>query len=74
MNLLGAIQQALGVPGASVGRLNITGGGAPHEWMIYCVHPIYGTPAAEAVRDALWDLWLAPLVTDVSMRRAGDGF
>jgi hypothetical protein len=62
MNLLGAVQHASGVPGASVGHLNVSGGGARCEWMKGCVHPIYGTPAAKAVGAAMWSLWLKPLV------------
>ena len=46
MNVLGAVQQASGVPGAYPGHLNVTGGGARCEWMRGCVHPAYGTPAA----------------------------
>ena len=61
-NLLGACQGASGVPGASAGHPNVTGGGSKCEWMTACVHPIYGTPAAQAIGAAFWDLWLEPIV------------
>jgi hypothetical protein len=57
MNILGAVQQASGVPGASVGH-PATSAGSKCEWMTACVHPTYGTPAATAVGKAMWDLWL----------------
>jgi hypothetical protein len=57
MNILGAVQQASGVPGASVGHPATTAG-SKCAWMIACVHPTYGTPAATAVGKAMWDLWL----------------
>jgi hypothetical protein len=62
MNLLGACQGASGVPGASAGHLNVTGGGSKCKWMTACVHPIYGTPTAQAIGSAFWDLWLKPIV------------
>ena len=62
MNLLGAVQQASGVPGASVGHMNVSGGGANCEWLHGCVHAIYGTPAAKAIGAAMWSLWLEPLL------------
>ena len=62
MNVLGAVQAASGVPGASVGHLNVTGGGAKCEWMTYCVHPTYGTPTADAIGKAFWDQWVGPIV------------
>ena len=40
----------------------MTGGGSKCEWMTACVHPIYGTPAAQAIGAAFWDLWLEPIV------------
>ena len=62
MNVLGAVQEASGVPGASAGHMNVTGGGARCEWMTACVHPTYGTPTAKAIGSAFWDLWLEPIV------------
>ena len=62
INLLGAVQQASGVPGASAGHLNVTGGGAKCAWTTACVHPTYGTPTAKAIGRAFWDLWLDPLL------------
>lgn len=62
MNVLGAVQQASGVPGASIGHLNLTGGGAKCEWMTSCVHPTYGTPTADALGEAFWELWLRPIL------------
>lgn len=62
MNLLGAVQHASGVPGASTGHMNVSGGGANCAWMNGCVHPRCGTPAAEAIGAAMWKLWLEPIV------------
>jgi len=58
MNILGAVQEASGVSGASRGYPALTGG-AKCSWMVACVHPKYGTPTATAVGTAMWDLWLA---------------
>jgi hypothetical protein len=66
MNILGAVQHASGVPGASLGHLNVSGGGAKCDWMHDCVHAKYGTPAAKAIGDAMWSLWLEPLVRSSS--------
>ena len=66
MNLLGAVQQASGVPGASAGHLNVTGGGAKCDWMTSCVHPTYGTPTAKAIGSAFWSLWLEPILKSSS--------
>lgn len=62
MNLLGAVQAAAGVPGAAVGHLNVSAGGARCDWMTYCVHSTYGTAAADAIGAAWWDIWLAPIL------------
>ena len=61
MNVLGAEQMAGGVAGAAVGKL-MPGQGATYEWDVACVHPKYGTPAATAIADAMWDLWLSNVV------------
>jgi hypothetical protein len=58
MNILGAVQAASGVPGASVGH-PVKSAGSKCDWMVACVHPKYGTPTASAVGQAMWDLWLA---------------
>lgn len=58
MNLLGTCQAASGVPDASVGH-PVTSAGSACGWMVMCVHPKYGTPTANAVGQAMWDLWLA---------------
>lgn len=57
MNILGAVQQASGVAGASRGHPVLTAG-SKCDWMVECVHPKYRTPTATAVGTALWDLWL----------------
>ena len=57
MNILGAVQHASGVAGASRGH-PVPTEGAKCEWMVGCVHPKYGTPTATAIGTALWDLWL----------------
>ena len=62
MNLLGAVQHASGIPGASTGHMNVSGGGARCSWMHNCVHPMYGTPAAQAIGQAMWMLWLEPIL------------
>jgi hypothetical protein len=58
MNVLGAVQQASGVPGAAVGK-PVLGFGANCSWEVACVHAKYGTPAATGIADAMWDLWLS---------------
>merc|ERR1719155_288215 len=57
MNVLGAVQQASGVPGASIGH-PVTSAGSRCDWMLACVHPKYGTPTATAIGEAMWELWL----------------
>jgi hypothetical protein len=61
MTLLGAEQKAAGVAGAGLGKL-VPGHGAKCQWMVSCVHPKYGTPAATAIADAMWELWLSSVV------------
>jgi hypothetical protein len=62
MNVQGAVQAASGVPGSSIGHLNVDGDGAKCAWMTECVHPTYGTPTSDAIRDAFWDIWLGPIL------------
>ena len=62
MNVLGACQQASGVPGASPGHPALTRG-SRCDWMVACVHPKYGTPTATAIGDAMWNLWLENATT-----------
>ena len=56
------MQEASGVPGASMGHLNVTGGGAKCEYMTSCVHPVYGTPAADAIGQGFYDLWISQVL------------
>jgi hypothetical protein len=60
MNILGACQKASGVADADVGSPSVTAG-TKLEWMDACVHPIYGTPAADAVGEEMWKQWLKDL-------------
>ena len=62
MNLLGAVQAASGDKAARTGHLDVNGGGAKCAWMTACVHPLYATPAAKAIGDAFWNLWLEPII------------
>merc|ERR1712151_22465 len=58
LNILGAVQKAAGIPGADVGKPVLDQGG-PCKWMDKCVHPRPGSPAAEAVGEAFWDLFFS---------------
>jgi len=68
MNVLGTLQKAAGISGAETGHLVLGKAGADWgskcSWMISCVHPKYGTPAATGIADAMWDLWLSNIVTN----------
>ena len=56
LNILGTVQQAAGVPGASVGQ-PVLDRGSPCGLMTYCVHPTYGQAGASAIGDAFWELY-----------------
>ena len=65
MNILGTVQKAAGIEGAEVGTL-VLGQGAKCEWTVSCVHPKYGTPAATAIGEAMYDLWISKVITPPS--------
>jgi hypothetical protein len=62
MNILGTVQKAAGIKGAAVGTL-VVGQGAKCDWTVECVHAKYGTPAATAIGDAMYDLWVSKVIT-----------
>lgn len=64
MNILGSTQMANDVPGASISELNVTGAGAKCEMMISCVHPMYGTSAADIMGQGWWDQWLSAVTSE----------
>ena len=76
MNILGTVQKAAGIPGASVGRL-VVGQGARCDWEVECVHAKYGTPAATGIATAMWDLWVSKVLPNATsstppQQRAGN--
>ena len=58
LNMLGTNQMAAGIPGAAVGK-PVLSQSAKCEWEWLCVHPTYGTPAATAWGQAMWDLFFS---------------
>ena len=58
INVLGAVQQAGGVAGASVGN-PVLDHGSPCALMSGCVHPTHGKAGATAVMDAFWTLYFS---------------
>jgi hypothetical protein len=65
MNLLGAVQAASGIAGASPGHPVMTAG-SDCLYMIECVHPTPLTPTATAVGDAMWNMWLSNLTSNAA--------
>jgi hypothetical protein len=61
MNILGTVQMAAGIKGAAVGTL-VLGQGAKCDWTVSCVHTKYGTPAAAAIGEAMYDLWVSKVI------------
>merc|ERR1711972_851078 len=66
LNILGAGQKAAGIPGADVGKPVLDQGG-PCKWNDGCVHPKPGSPAAEAVGEAFWDLFFSMHVNGATL-------
>ena len=58
LNILGTVQQAGGVAGASVGH-PVTDLGSPCDLMTSCVHPTHGKPGAAAIGEAFWELYFS---------------
>ena len=56
LNILGAVQAAGGVPGASIGH-PVIGVDSPCDLETMCVHPTHGKAGATAVGEAFWDLY-----------------
>jgi hypothetical protein len=65
----GASQMAAGIPGASVG-VPVLDRSGPCDMMLECVHPIYGSKAADAVGEAFWDLFFSKHVDSSATARA----
>ena len=68
LNILGTVQQAGGVAGASPGHPVMTMG-SPCELMTECVHPTYGKAGAKAVGEAFWSMYFQQHVGDLRRSR-----
>ena len=58
IDILGTVQQAGGVKGASTGH-PVIDAGSPCDLMTGCVHPIHGKAGATAIGEAFWDLYFS---------------
>jgi hypothetical protein len=76
LNILGTVQAAGGVAGASIGH-PVLGVGSPCELETECVHPTHGKAGATAVGEAFWDLYysknLPHAATAADVPAAGGG-
>lgn len=58
LDILGTVQQAGGIAGATVGHPAM-GQGSPCDLITECVHPTYGKAGATAVGEAFWNLYFS---------------
>jgi len=58
INIVGSIQMAGGVSGASPGK-PVLDQGSPCSLMTECVHPTHGKAGATAVGEAFWSMYFA---------------
>jgi len=64
LNIMGTVQQANGIAGASPGNLVLSRGSGECSVTkeILCIHPAYGTPMATAIGDQFWSQFFSKYV------------
>ena len=72
INIMGTVQMAGGVVGASTGHPVLTQG-SPCGLMTACVHPRYGKAGAKAVGTAFWDLYFKDATRELLAARRAAG-